>query len=88
MMMQTSKGKVPHTYNELIKVAAIKVTPKQSGIEYCDHWKKNKNNSDISHVSGGFWDNVTDFIDEPVVQSDVPVLKNTSLLEGDSDDCK
>ena len=39
-------------------------------------------------MSGGFWDKVTDFIDEPVVQCDVPAVKNTSLVDVDSDDCK
>ena len=47
-----------------------------------------KNNSDISYMSGGFWDKVTDFIDEPVVQCDVPAVKNTSLVDVDSEDCK
>ena len=35
-----------------------------------------------------FWDKVTDFIDEPVVQCDVPAVKNTSLDDGNNDDCK
>ena len=39
-------------------------------------------------MSGGFWDKVTDFIDEPVVQCDVPAVKNTSLVDVDSDDCR
>ena len=35
-----------------------------------------------------FWDKVTDFIDEPVVQCDVPVVKTTSLDDGNNDDRK
>ena len=36
------------------------------------------------------WDKVTDFTDEPVVQCDVPAVKNTSLDDNDDDnnDCK
>ena len=47
-----------------------------------------KNNSDISYISGGFWDKVTDFIDEPVVQCDIPAVKITSLVYVHNDDCK
>ena len=54
MMVQTSKGKVSHTCNELIKVAAIKVTPKQSGIKYCDHWKKIKTIQTYHMCQGDF----------------------------------
>ena len=35
-----------------------------------------------------FWDKVTDFIDEPVVQCDVPVVKTTSLDDGNNGDRK
>ena len=35
-----------------------------------------------------FWDKYTDFGDEPVVQCDVPVVKHTSLDDGNNDDCK
>ena len=37
---------------------------------------------------GAYWDKVIDFKDEPVVQCDIQVVKNTSLDNGDNDDCK
>ena len=39
-------------------------------------------------MPGGFWDKVTDFIDEPVVQCDTSAVKYTSLIDGDNDDCE
>ena len=37
--------------------------------------KKNKKNSDMSDIPETFWDKVTDFTDEPVVQCDVATVK-------------
>ena len=39
-------------------------------------------------MPGGFLDNVIDFTDEPVVQCDVQVIKNTSLDNDDNDNRK
>ena len=41
-------------------------------------------------MPGALWDKVTDFTDEPVIQCDVPAVKNNSLGDddGDDDDCK
>ena len=39
-------------------------------------------------MSEAYWDKVTDFADEPVVQCDVPAVKNTSLDDGNNDICK
>ena len=44
------------------------------------------NNSNLSYMSGEFWDKITDSIDEPAVQCDVPAVKNTLLVDGDNDD--
>ena len=37
-------------------------------------------------MPGALWDKVIDFADEPVVQCDVSVVKNTSLDDDDDDD--
>ena len=39
-------------------------------------------------MPGAFWDKVTDFTDEPVVQCDVQAVKNTSLDNDGNGDCK
>ena len=60
------------------------VTIKQYGIKFCNHWKK-QSKSDISYIS--LWDKVI----QPVVQCDVPTVKNTSLDDDDNvdhDGCK
>ena len=90
IMVQTSKVKVLHTSKELIKVVAIKVTTRQSGIKHCNHWKKQqqKNKSDISYMSAELWDNITNFKAYSVVQCEVPAVKNTSLVDDDNDDSK
>ena len=67
--------------------AAVKVTSKQCGIKYCNHWKKTSK-SDISYMPGALWGKVIDFTDEPVVQCDALAVKNTSLDADDNDDCK
>ena len=36
-------------------------------------------------MPGKLWDKVIDFTDEPVVQWDVPAVKNTSLGDDDND---
>ena len=50
--------------------------------------EKKKSKSHISYMPKTFWDKATDFTDEPVVQCDVPAVKNTSLDEGNNDDRK
>ena len=50
--------------------------------------EKDKNKPHISYMSEAFWDKLTDVIDDPVVQCDVPAVKNTSLDVGNNDDCK
>ena len=47
-----------------------------------------KNKSDISYMSGAFWDKVTDFTDQPAVLCDVPAVKSTSLDHDGNDDRK
>ena len=42
--------------------------------------------SDISYMSGAFWDKVIDFINEPVVQCDAPAVKNILLDDDDDND--
>ena len=44
------------------------------------------NTSNLSYMSGEFWDKITNSIDEPAVQCDVPAVKNFSLVDGDDDD--
>ena len=51
-------------------------------------WKKKKNKSDISDIPETFWDKVPDFTDDPVLQCDVPTVKNTILDDGNNDDHK
>ena len=80
MILQTSRGKVPHIYKELIrriitkspqnKVASnIAIQVRQIAYESC------------------FLDKAIDFPDEPIVQCDVQVVINTSL-DNDDDDRK
>ena len=38
-------------------------------------------------MSGELWDKINDHTDEPVVQCNVPAVKNTSLDDGNND-CK
>ena len=51
-------------------------------------WKKKKNKSGISDIPETFWDKVPDFTDDPVLQCDVPTVKNTILDDGNNDDHK
>ena len=37
-------------------------------------------------MPGAFWDKLINFTDEPVVQCDVPAVKNTLLDDDDNDD--
>ena len=39
-------------------------------------------------MQGAFQDKVIDFADEPIIQCDVQVVKNTSVDNDDNDDCK
>ena len=50
--------------------------------------EKKKNKTHISYILEVLWNKVTDIADEPVVQCDVPAAKNTSLDDGNNDDCK
>ena len=81
MMLQTSKGKVPHIYKELIRRIVTKST-------------KNKVASNIViqvtqiAYEVAFLDKAIDFPDEPVVQCDVQAVINTSLDNDDDDDRK
>ena len=84
--MYTSKVKVPHTHKELIRRITFeyvkllqlkwpqnKVTSNIATTEKKKE-KKKKNKSHISFTVEVFWDKITDFIDESVVQWDVPVV--------------
>ena len=46
---------------------------------------KNKSKSDISYMPGALLDKVIDLTNDPVVQYDVPAVKNTSLHDDDND---
>ena len=85
--MCTSKVKVPHTHKELIRRITfeyVKLLPLKwpqnkvtSNIAITEKRKKKerkKNESHISFTIEVFWDKITDFIDESVVQWDVPVV--------------
>ena len=50
--------------------------------------KKKKSKSDISNLSEAFWDKITGFTDEPVVQCNAPTIKYTSLEDSGNDDRK
>ena len=49
--------------------------------------KKEKKVRHIIYVRG-IWDKVIDFTDEPVVQCDVPAVRNISLGDDDNNNCK
>ena len=42
----------------------------------------------ISYITVTFWDRFIDFTDDPVVQCDVPPVKNASLDDDDNNDSK
>ena len=93
MMEQTRKRKVPHTYKELIRRIDIRVW--RAGIKGTTKvvWNiaitgKNKNKSETPYMPRVFWNNVTGFTDEPVVQCDVPAVIKTSLDDDINDDRK
>ena len=100
MTAQTSKGKVTHIHNELIrritfgyvKLLSLKWPQNKVVPNIAITEKKEKHTlphkSHILYMPEAFWDKVTDFIDEPVVQCDVPVVKTTSLDDGNNDDRK
>ena len=50
--------------------------------------EKKKNKSHKSYMPETFWNKITDFKEEPVVQCDVLAVKNTSLDDGNNDDHK
>lgn len=39
-------------------------------------------------MPAAFWNKVTDFTDQPKIQCDVLAVKNTSLNDGDNNNCK
>ena len=99
MTVQTSKGKAPHTYEELMRRIMIFEfqkwllinLPQNKATSSIVISGKNKNKSSISYkssMSRTFWGKVNDFTDEPVFKPDVPPIKNTFLDDYDDDDCK
>ena len=50
--------------------------------------EKKRKTRQAYHVYRGFWDKVTDFTDELVVQCDVSAVKSTSLVGGNNDNRK
>ena len=64
------------------KTGNIKFVTKSSSIKYYDHWKKN------IYIPATLWDKITDFTDEPLIQCNLPAIKNTSLDDGDNGDHK
>ena len=73
-------------YTRAWKSAVVKVTAKKCGIKFCEHWKI-QSKSDISYMPGKLWDKVIDHTDEPVVQFNVPAVKDASL-DDNNNDCK
>ena len=49
---------------------------------------KKQSKSDVSYISAHYEMKLLTFIDEPLVQCDVPAIKYTSLVDDDNDDCK
>ena len=88
-----NKGKVPHTYDKLIRVTMtfqykkllLLKSPQNNVVS--NFWPlKNQSESNI-YMPGALWDKIIEFTDEPVVQCDVPAAKST-LLNDDNDDRK
>ena len=69
-------------------VAANKVTSKYR--KWCQMLlslgKKKNNRSNRSYIPGPFSDQITLVTDEPVVQCDVPAVKNNFVDDGDTND--
>ena len=66
----------------------IAITEKKKNKSHISNIPKKKNKSRISNMPEAFWDKVTDFTDERIVQCDVPAVKSTSLDDGNNDDRK
>ena len=49
---------------------------------------KNKKKTGISYIIVTFWDRVIGFTDEPVIQCDVPPVKDIYLDDDNNDDYK
>ena len=77
--VQTSTGKVPHTYKELIKGTAIKVTTKQSDIKCSNPWGEKRKTRQLYHICQGDFE-IKLLILQLVFQCDVSAVKNTSLV--------
>ena len=52
-----------------------------------DHWKK-QSKSNVLYMPEALWEKVIDFTEEPVVQWDIPAVKNTLLDDDDNDASK
>ena len=64
------------------------MTTKLSVIKYCDHGTKRKISQTCHICLGNIWYKVIEFIDELVVQCDVPAIKINSLYDKDNSDRK
>ena len=92
-MMQTSDGKVPHTYKELIKIIMtfkllnllLLKSPQNNVASNIAVTEKSKAGYTY-HIPGSLWIKVINFKDDSVVQCDIPAVKNTSLDDDNDKD--
>ena len=92
MTVNTSKGKVPHIYKELIRriitfeyKKLLLLKSLQNKVKTNIAITKQNKTSQTYYMPGAFWDKVLDFTDEPVVQWDFQAVKNTSLDNDNND---